>query len=85
MSSRREVAKFACGAEAFHAFVHGLLWVSGTHLTVFGITQTPTWHGLGVGANTAIALLLGLYAWGSRRPQALEPTRPRVERERMNA
>jgi len=60
----REVAKFACGAEAFHAFFHTVLWLTGTTLTVFGITATPTWNVVGAIVNVAISLGLGIYAWG---------------------
>lgn len=59
----KEVAKFACGAEAFHTIVHAYLWFSGTSLTVFGITQTPTVNLLGVIVNALVSLILGLYAW----------------------
>ena len=38
----KEVAKFVCGVEAYHAVVHAYLWFSGTSLPVFGITTTPT-------------------------------------------
>ncbi len=64
MNRLKEVAKFACGAEAFHAFMHAFLWSAGINLTAFGITQNPTLHFLGVAVNAVIALLLGLYAWG---------------------
>jgi hypothetical protein len=65
MNLLSEIAKFACGAEAFHAFVHATLGLSGTTLTVFGITATPTWHIVGVIVNAVVSLLLGIYAWGS--------------------
>jgi hypothetical protein len=41
MTRWKEIAKFACGAEAFHAFGHTLFWLSGTTFTLFGITATP--------------------------------------------
>ncbi len=62
----REIAKFACGGEAFHAFSHAIFWFSGTQFTVLGITETTTLHVLGVFVNAAIALTLGLYAWRTR-------------------
>lgn len=68
---KREIAKFACGAEAFHAFGHALLGFSGTTITVLGITPGPKWHTAGVIVNAAIAILLGVYAW--RTPRAGEP------------
>ena len=63
MSRRREFAKFFCGVEACHAFVHGYFWLSGTTLQVFGFHQTPTWNLVGAIVNGIIALALGLYAW----------------------
>ncbi len=63
MNRLKEVAKFACGAEAFHAFVHAYFWSSGTTLTVFGITQTPKLNLTGAIANAVISILLGFYAW----------------------
>ncbi len=62
----REVAKFACGAEAFHAFYHAVLWLSGTNFTVLGVTQTSTWNFIGVLGNAVISFALGLYAWRPR-------------------
>lgn len=64
MNRWKEIAKFASGAEAFHAVVHAVLGLTGTTLTVFGITQTPTLHFLGVAVNAILALALGVYAWG---------------------
>lgn len=63
MSRLKEIAKFACGAEAFHAFVHAGLWLSGTTLVVFGFKETPAVHLVGAIVNGIISLLLGLYAW----------------------
>lgn len=59
----KEVAKFACGAEAFHTVVHAYLWLSGTSLTIFGITTTPTVNLLGVIVNAVLSLILGFYGW----------------------
>ena len=73
MNRWKEIAKFASGAEAFHAFVHAFLWSSGINLTVFGITQTPTLHFLGVIVNAILALALGVYAW---RHPATVPSGP---------
>lgn len=67
MSTLKEVAKFACGAEAFHAFVHTVFWLSGTTVSVLGITETPTLHAWGAIVNAAISVALGFYAW---RPKA---------------
>ena len=63
---KKEIAKFFCGVEAFHALVHAVLWLSGTTLTVFGITATPTWSIVGVIVNALIAFALGIYAWGRK-------------------
>lgn len=30
MNRRKEIAKFLCGAEAFHSLVHTYFWLSGT-------------------------------------------------------
>ena len=59
----KEIAKFFSGFEAFHTLFHAYLWVSGTTLTVFGITPTRTWNIAGVILNGGIALALGIYAW----------------------
>ncbi|MBY0472095.1 hypothetical protein K2X30_13090 [bacterium] len=63
MRRSKEIAKFACGAEAFHTFVHLYFWSSGATLKVFGFKQTPTVHLVAAGLNAAIAGLLGAYAW----------------------
>jgi hypothetical protein len=71
MNRLKEFAKFACGAEAFHAFVHAYLWFSGTTLVVFGFKETPTVHMWGTIVNAGISIGLGLYAWwGTTRKQA---------------
>lgn len=64
MSRLREVAKFACGWEAFHAVAHMYFWSSGITLTFLGITMTPTVSLVGAALSAVIALLLGAYAWG---------------------
>lgn len=68
MQRRKEIAKFLSGAEAFHAFTHGMLGWHGVDLTAFGFTQTLPWHVGGFVINALIAILLGVYAW--RRPTA---------------
>lgn len=73
MNRWKEIAKFFCGFEAFHTFVHSYFWHSGTTFKAFGlITETPTVHMWGAIANAAIAIILGVYAWrtGGRRPTA---------------
>jgi hypothetical protein len=64
MSRLKEIAKFACGAEAFHAFAHAYFWFSNTTLIVFGITQTPTLNLISAIVNAVISFILGVYAWG---------------------
>ena len=70
MDRWKEIAKFACGAEAFHAFVHTAFWLSGTTFTLFGVTATRTLNAVGAVVNAIIALVLGIYAWGSVRLKA---------------
>ena len=69
---KREIAKFFCGAEAFHAFAHGILLVSGTKITIFGISFSSIWSVVSLAINLLIALALASYAWGifGRRAQA---------------
>lgn len=68
---KKEIAKFLCGAEAFHTVVHGVLLISGTTIAVFGVTLEPTWHIGSVVINLLITLALASYAWGifGRRAQ----------------
>lgn len=75
MNTLREVAKFACGAEAFHAFFHAILWASGTTLTVFDISATPTWNIFGAVVNAIIAMALGFFAWRGLQLSAGSPDR----------
>ncbi|MCK6458063.1 MAG: hypothetical protein L6Q92_16235 [Phycisphaerae bacterium] len=63
MNRWKEVAKFVCGFEAFHAISHASIWLSGTTLAVFGMTIPANWNALGTVLNGAIAILLGVYAW----------------------
>lgn len=65
---KKEIAKFACGAEAFHAWVHAYFWLSGTTLTVFGIHYTAPWMLAGLVLNAAISIALGVYAWRPANP-----------------
>ncbi len=67
--NRKELAKFAAGAEAFHALVHGVLWLSGTNLKIFGIKQSRTWNMAATALNGTAALILGIYAWRAQRRQ----------------
>lgn len=69
-NSKKELAKFFSGFEAFHTLFHAYLWLSGTAFTAFGITATPTWSIISVIVNGAIAIVLGLYGW-SRGPRQI--------------
>lgn len=73
---RKEIAKFFCGAEAFHTIVHTSLWLSGTTLSVFGITATPKLSMAGVIVNGVIALILGIYAWRPSRQESAPVRKP---------
>lgn len=65
---KKEFAKFLCGGEAFHAIFHVYLLLSGTELTVLGITTTPSSNIVSVAINAGISLALGLYAWRQSPP-----------------
>ncbi len=65
----KEIAKFLCGGEAFHAVTHAYLLVSGTQLTVMGITTTPTLNAIAVALATVVTISLGIYAWRPQPPQ----------------
>lgn len=71
MNRKKEISKFFCGVEAFHAVVHGYLWLSGTMLTAFGTTATPTWNIMGIVMNATISVILGVYAWSSDRRRSI--------------
>ncbi len=60
---KKEVAKFLCGGETFHAVTHAYLLQSGTQLTVLGITTTPSLNIVSIVVASAVALALGIYAW----------------------
>ena len=64
MKRNKEIVKFLCGWEAFHALVHAHFWRTGTTLTVFGIQEGPRWHRASAVGNAVISLALGWYAWG---------------------
>lgn len=66
-SSPKEIAKFVCGFEAFHASVHAYFWCSGTTLRVLGVDESPTWHKRAAVGNALVSIALGLYAWRDTR------------------
>lgn len=70
MTSRnKELAKFFCGVEAFHALMHAYFWYTRTTLRVVGIKESPKWHiGAAVGHALA-AVALGVYAWRDVQPR----------------
>ena len=59
----KEIAKIACGLEAFHANPHARLWSSGDTLPMFGTATTPSINVVSVIVNPAIGL--GIYGWRS--------------------
>lgn len=62
---KKEIAKFFCGFEAFHALADVSFWLTGQSITFLGITSTPPMT-IGAGlVNGAIAIALGVYAWRS--------------------
>lgn len=63
MDRLREIAKFACGCEAFHAAMHFYFWVSGTTLIAFGIALTSKVNVFSAILGAAISVILGIYAW----------------------
>ena len=69
---KRELAKFFCGAEVFHAFAHGVLLVSGTTITIFGVSFSAIWNVVSITLNALLALALASYGWGifGRRAQS---------------
>lgn len=64
MNWKKEIAKFFCGVEAFHAVAHAVLALSGTTITIFGIAFKPAWHFGSLVINLLITLALASYAWG---------------------
>jgi uncharacterized membrane protein HdeD (DUF308 family) len=72
MLKRKEAAKFLCGFEAFHALVHVYLLLSGTAMTLFGVTTTPTLNMISIVLNGVIAIVLGVYAWKRPTPSLRE-------------
>lgn len=62
---KKEIAKFFCGFEAFHALSAAYFWLSGTTIIAFGITVTPALSMAGTVIHAAISVVLGVYAWRS--------------------
>lgn len=63
MSLKKEIAKFFCGFEAFHALFHSYLFLSGTTITIFGLTVTSNWNIFSLIFNGILAVILGFYGW----------------------
>ena len=59
----KEMAKFACGWEAFHAVLHAYFWYSGLTLTLLGFSATPAVSLYAAPLAAALSILLGVYAW----------------------
>lgn len=59
MFSRKNLAKLACGAQAFHALWHTHAYFAGA----FAIPGSPSWEVAGALLNGSAALWLGLYGW----------------------
>lgn len=70
MSRWKEIAKFLCGFEAFHALLHAYLWASAIKLTIGGMELAPSVNAIGFALNAIFALLLGVWAWRSRKPSS---------------
>lgn len=64
----KEAAKFLCGWEAFHAAFHAYFLVSDTHLTVLGITLTPTLNLVALVTAGVLSIALGIYGWRTGSP-----------------
>lgn len=62
-TSRKEIAKFACGFETFHALFHAYLLLSRTPFRLLGIEATPTLNVVGLVLNMVVAIALGVFAW----------------------
>lgn len=66
---KREIAKFFCGFEAFHAIANGYYWVTGMSLPFMGISFSGAWMVAGFFVHSAIAIVLGLYGWRTMGPR----------------
>ena len=69
---KKEIAKFLCGVEAFHALVHTYFGLSRTTYRIFGVKVTPPLHAGAAVVNAAVATGLGVYAWGPAEPRRPE-------------
>lgn len=66
-STAKEIAKFACGFEAFHALFHVYVLFAKIPFRLMGIELTPQLSLLGILINGAAAISLGIFAWRTRR------------------
>lgn len=83
MLKRKEAAKFFCGFETFHVFIHAYLLATASTLTVFGITTTPALNTISIAVNVVIAMLLGVYGW--KRPTPKQSVKlPHRHRRRLS-
>ena len=60
---KKEIAKFLCGFETFHALTHAVLLASWTTISVFGVSLTPTWHIVPLTVVILIVFALANYGW----------------------
>ena len=66
MNLTRELAKFGSGVTAWESVVHASLWLSGTTVTIWGITLTPQLNAVQTVVPALVSVALGLYAWAPR-------------------
>ena len=59
----REIAKFFSGVAANQVVTHGVLAVTGTQFTLFGITYSPGLNTVAVGVWSIVLVLLAYYSW----------------------
>ena len=63
MNRLREFAKFASGFEAFHAVLHGSLWLSESEVKLFGLTPGREMNMVGLLVGALVSLGLAIFAW----------------------
>ena len=74
MLNRKEAAKFFCGFESFHVLLNAYMLLSGTTLTVVGITMTSKLLIVFGVMHAVVAVVLGVYAWKQPEPTLREAT-----------
>lgn len=66
-SRGREIAKFFCGFEAFHALFHAYLWRSGSTFSAFGVSASASWNACAFAVHVLVAAALGWFGWRWRQ------------------